>query len=307
MTANTILETRGLTIAFGGLVAVRDVDLKVAAGEIHGVIGPNGSGKTTLLNAVSGIYRPTRGEIRLGGLANGLGSERADGKSPAALVRLGVARTFQNIRLFPTLSVLENVKVATYSRTRSSLLGIFAATRGVVAEEARVESAAREALAFVGLADLAGARPGDLPYGKQRLVEIARALVAEPRLLLLDEPAAGMSLDEKRRLADLVRTLNRESGIAVLVIEHDMRVISGLCHQVTALNFGEVIARGTPAEVRAHPRVVEAYLGSGGAGRSHRRRPASATERVEARVDIAADPAGILPVSEGGARDAVAV
>ena len=264
-----LLETRGLTIAFGGLVAVRDVDLTVDPGEVHGVIGPNGSGKTTLLNAVSGIYRPTRGEIRLVG-------ERIDSRGPAALVRRGIARTFQNIRLFPTLSVIDNVKVATYSRTRAGLFGILAALRGVAVEESRVESAAREALALVGLAGRADDLPGDLPYGQQRLVEIARALVSEPKLLLLDEPAAGMSLDEKRRLADLVRTVNRERGIAVLVIEHDMRVISGVCQRVTALNFGEVIARGTPDEVRAHPRVVEAYLGSRGAGRASGRRSGDA-------------------------------
>jgi branched-chain amino acid transport system ATP-binding protein len=261
---SALLQTSGLTMAFGGLVAVRDVDLAVCPGEVRGVIGPNGSGKTTLLNLVSGIYRPTSGEIRLAG-------ERVDGQRPAALVRRGVARTFQNIRLFPRLSVLENVKVARYARTRAGLLGTFLGTRAAVSEERRVEEDALAALEFVGLADRRGSLPGDLPYGQQRLVEIARALATEPRLLLLDEPAAGMSLAEKRELVGLVQVVNAERGAAVIVIEHDMRVVSGLCHRVTVLNFGQTIAEGTPREVRDDPAVVEAYLGRGrsrGVGRN---------------------------------------
>ncbi len=250
----SLLSASGLTIAFGGLVAVRSVDLSVADGEIRGIIGPNGSGKTTLLNLVSGIYRPTAGHLQMAG-------ERVDGCSPSTRVQRGIARTFQNIRLFPRLTVLDNVKVAKYSRTRAGLLGTFLQTGGTVEEERRIEKQALEALAFVGLAGRAGDFPGDLPYGQQRLVEIARALATEPRLLLLDEPAAGMSLAEKQRLVRLVRALNRERGITVIVIEHDMRIISGLCHQVTVLNFGEIIAEGTPQEVRDNPAVIEAYLG----------------------------------------------
>ncbi len=249
-----LLTASGLTIAFGGLVAVRAVDLSVAEGEIRGIIGPNGSGKTTLLNLVSGIYHPTAGHLLLAG-------ERVDGLSPSARVHKGIARTFQNIRLFPRLTVLDNVKVAKYSRTRSGLVGTFVQSGATVEEERHIEKQALEALAFVGLAHRARDLPGDLPYGQQRLIEIARALATEPRLLLLDEPAAGMSLAEKQRLAQLVRALNQERGITIMVIEHDMRIISGLCHQVTVLNFGEVIAEGTPQQVRDNPAVIEAYLG----------------------------------------------
>ncbi|MHB8991264.1 MAG: branched-chain amino acid ABC transporter ATP-binding protein/permease, partial [Chloroflexota bacterium] len=253
-TQNRVLATKGLTIAFGGLVAVNRVELAVAEGEIRGIIGPNGSGKTTMLNLISGIYRPTDGQILLAG-------GRVDGSIPSVLVQKGIARTFQNIRLFPRLTVLDNVKVAQYCRTRSGLAGTFLHTSRTVAEERLIERKALEALGFVGLATRAGDLPGDLPYGQQRLVEVARALATEPRLLLLDEPAAGMSLAEKQRMVQLVRTINRERGITVIVIEHDMRIIAGLCHQVTVLNFGQVIAEGTPQEVRDNPAVIEAYLG----------------------------------------------
>ncbi|MHB1131429.1 MAG: ABC transporter ATP-binding protein [Chloroflexota bacterium] len=255
---SALLETNALAKTFGGLVAVRELNLRVAEGEVRGIIGPNGSGKTTVLNLVSGIYRPTGGAIHLAG-------RRVDGQSPASLVRRGVARTFQNIRLFPHLSALDNVKVAQYSRTGAGLLSGFLGLPGAAAEERRVEAAARCELAFVGLEKQSDCPPGDLPYGQQRLLEIARALATEPRLLLLDEPGAGMSLGEKQHLAQLVRVLNVERGITVIVIEHDMRLISGLCHQVTVLNFGETIAEGTPRQVRDDPCVVEAYLGRSGA------------------------------------------
>lgn len=246
-------------MSFGGLVAVRSVDLSVRSGEIHGVIGPNGSGKTTLLNLISGIYRPVSGQIHLDG-------RRVDGARSSTLVRLGVARTFQNIRLFQQLTVLQNVKVARYCRTSANLAGIFLAAGRAAREEHQVDLDAMAMLRFVGLEHRAGDKPGDLPYGEQRLLEIARALATDPKLLLLDEPAAGMSLVEKQKLVRLVRAINAERRITIIVIEHDMRVISGLCDAVTVLNFGEVIARGTPREVRGDEAVIEAYL-----GRSRRR------------------------------------
>ncbi|HEX2924301.1 MAG TPA: ABC transporter ATP-binding protein [Chloroflexota bacterium] len=230
------------------------VNLSVAQGEIHGIIGPNGSGKTTLLNLISGIYRPTSGEIHLAG-------ERVDGCGPTTLVHKGIARTFQNIRLFPKLTVLDNVKVAKFCNTHSGLGGTMLRTGNTVAEERRVEEEAVAALEFVGLAHRAADLPGDLPYGQQRLLEIARALCTNPKLLLLDEPAAGMSLGEKQRLVRLVQAINRDRGIAILVIEHDMRIISGLCDQVTVLNFGKTIAEGAPMVVRDNEAVIEAYLG----------------------------------------------
>ncbi|HEX9014925.1 MAG TPA: branched-chain amino acid ABC transporter ATP-binding protein/permease [Chloroflexota bacterium] len=254
-----LLRTEKLTMAFGGLVAVDSVSLAVARGEVRGIIGPNGSGKTTLLNLVSGIYRPVSGEIIFGG-------ERITREGPPRRVDGGIARTFQNIRLFPRLSVLENVKVARYCRTHSGIASILAGTPGSSREEREAEKYATAALEFVGLAHRALDLPGDLPYGQQRLLEIARALATEPRLLLLDEPAAGMSLEEKRHLVQLVRAINGEQGIAVIVIEHDMRIISGLCHQVTVLNFGKIIAEGSPDQVRGDAAVIEAYL-----GRSRRR------------------------------------
>ncbi|MGI5835074.1 MAG: ABC transporter permease subunit [Chloroflexota bacterium] len=258
-TQNPVLVTKRLTMTFGGLVAVRNVDLSIAEGSIHGLIGPNGSGKTTILNLVSGIYSPVAGEIILDG-------GRVDGLNPSILVSKGIARTFQNNRLFQQLTVLDNVKVASYRRSRAGLAGISLQTGRVVEEERRIEEEALKALQFMGLAQAANSLPGDLPYGKQRLVELARALASRPRLLLLDEPAAGMNMAEKQWLVRLVREINQKAEISVIVIEHDMKIISGLCHKVSVLNFGEVIAEGSPEEIRDDEAVIEAYL-----GRSRRR------------------------------------
>lgn len=250
-----------MTIAFGGLVAVDGVDLKVAPGEIWGIIGPNGSGKTTMLNLISGIYRPTGGEILLDG-------RRVEGASPSELVRLGIARTFQNLRLFPKMTVLDNVKVATYCRTRAGLGGIFLATGSTTAEERQVHEEATAMLEFMGLGTWAHSLPSDLSYGRRRLVEMARALATRPRLLLLDEPGAGMSQGEKEWLVELVQEIHAAGNMSIIVIEHDMKLISGLCQQVTVLNYGKVIAQGTPDEVREDQAVIEAYLGR---GRAHAR------------------------------------
>lgn len=254
-----VVTTEKLTKAFGGLYAVHEVDFAVEEGHIHGVIGPNGSGKTTMLNTISGIYHPTGGRVYFRG-------ERVDGLSPNRLVAKGIARTFQNIRLFPRLTVLDNVMVGQYCRTKAGLWQILVRSQLMRDEEKRSRERAMEALSFVGLAERASIYPSDLPYGQQRLVEIARALATEPRLLLLDEPSAGMNITEKRNLARLVARARLERSLSVIVIEHDMRLISGLCDRVTVLNFGNKIAEGTPAEVRSNKDVIEAYLGRGRSG-----------------------------------------
>ncbi len=251
-----IITAEKLTKTFGGVYAVHEVDFSVENGHIHGVIGPNGSGKTTMLNTISGIYRPTAGRIDFRG-------ERVDGLRPDKLVEKGIARTFQNIRLFPRLSIVENVMVGQYCRTKAGLLQILLQSKGMVEEEIRAAERAKAALDFVGLGERAKSLPGDLPYGQQRLVEIARALATEPKLLLLDEPSAGMNLTEKRNLARLIARVKADKAISVIVIEHDIRLISGLCDRVTVLNFGRKIAEGTPSEIRSNREVIEAYLGRG--------------------------------------------
>lgn len=256
-----MLELQGLTKRFGGLLAVDGVTLTMGAAEIHGLIGPNGSGKSTSLNLISGLYVPTAGRIRLGG-------QEVTGLTAAERTQLGLARTFQNIRLFPQLSVLQNVMVGRTPRTSAGLLAVLFRTPAMRAEEAAIEQAAREALAVVGLEGRANDLPGDLPYGQKRLVEIARALATEPRVLLLDEPAAGMNPREKQDLLALVKRLNRERGLPVVLVEHDMGVVMNACERITVLNFGACIATGTPDEVRRNPAVIEAYLGKGGGARA---------------------------------------
>jgi len=254
--AGIILQTENLTMHFGGLAAVSGLDLEVEAGEIRGIIGPNGSGKTTTINLVSGLYRPTTGSIRLAG-------ERVEGLPPYMLVQRGIARTFQNIRLFPSLPVLANVMVGQFCRTRAGLLATLVGARPARREEEEAAAQALATLEFLGLGGLAAAFPQDLPYGQRRLVEIARALVSRPRLLLLDEPAAGLSSQEKESLMEALRRINREMGLTLIIIEHDLGVIGDLCHTVTVLNSGVKIAEGPLSAVREDPAVVEAYLGRG--------------------------------------------
>jgi branched-chain amino acid transport system ATP-binding protein len=227
----SLLEVRDLSVRFGGLRAVTGVSLAVNPGEILSIIGPNGAGKTTIFNVVTGLYRPTAGEVRLGGRA-------ITTLAPHARAALGIARTFQNIRLFRDLTVRENVRVARYCRTRSGLL------------------------AEVGLADKAGELARALPYGDQKRVELARALAMEPTVLLLDEPAAGMSAAEADELMALIRTL-RGRGLAILLVEHHIRVVMGVSDRVAVLNHGERIAEGAPEAVRRDPAVIAAYLGEG--------------------------------------------
>lgn len=248
------LELKGVSKCFGGLAAVSELDFAIQKGEIHGLIGPNGSGKSTTLNLISGLYVATKGQVFFMGkdITHVQTSDRT---------ALGIARTFQNIRLFRKMTVLENVMVSRYCRTRSGLLSVFLRLPRERKEERQAEADAMQALAVAGMEDYAAALPGDLPYGKQRLVEIARAMATGPSMLLLDEPAAGMNPTEKRDLLTLVRRLNSDHGQTVLLVEHDMDVVMNGCQRITVLNFGARIADGTASEVRQSPAVVEAYLG----------------------------------------------
>ncbi len=249
------IELTGITKMFGGLAAVSTLDMTVSKGEIHGLIGPNGSGKSTTLNLISGQYIATSGAIKLG-------DQEITNVAPAERTAMGVARTFQNIRLFRRLSVLDNVMVSRYARTRSGLLPVFLRLRSERREEVQAREDAMEALRVVGMEARAAALPGDLPYGQQRLVEIARALATEPQVLLLDEPAAGMNPTEKRDLRGLIARLNGEHRLTILLIEHDMDLVMKACGRITVLNFGAKIGEGTADEVRANPEVIQAYLGS---------------------------------------------
>lgn len=251
----SLLSVRGLTKEFGGLAALTDVDVTVEEGEIHGLIGPNGAGKTTMFNLVTGVLEPTFGVIELDG-------KSTVGKRPHQITRAGVARTFQNIRLFGAMTALENVMVGLDAHHKTGILGAIVRSSTCRREEREGEERAFDLLEQVGITRLANQTARNLSYGDQRRVEIARALATGPKLLLLDEPTAGMNPVEKASLIDVVRRI-RSSGITILLIEHDMKVVMGVCDPITVLDFGQKIAEGTPEEVRGNQRVVEAYLGTG--------------------------------------------
>ncbi len=251
---NALLDARDVTIRFGGLTAVSHFNLAIQPRELVGLIGPNGAGKTTVFNMLTGVYKPSEGEIFVGGVST------HDFK-PYQITALGVARTFQNIRLFKELSVLDNVKIGGHIHYKySAAAAVLKTNRFHDAEEA-AEHDAIELLKIFGLEDRADYYAKNLPYGDQRRLEIARALSAQPKLLLLDEPAAGLNDRETRDLLQTIRDIHQRFAIAILVIEHNMELVMELCERIIVLNFGKTIAQGTPAEVRANPVVIEAYLG----------------------------------------------
>ena len=249
-----MLDINGLSISFGGLHAVDDFNVTIEEGQLYGLIGPNGAGKTTVFNLLTGVYKPTEGVIRLNG-------QDITGKSTVEINRAGVARTFQNIRLFKEMPVLDNVKVGFHNQHQySTLTGILRLPK-YWKVEAEMNEKAIEILKVVDLDKEANTLAGNLPYGKQRKLEIARALATDPKLLLLDEPAAGMNPNETEELMQTIRFVRDHYKMTILLIEHDMKLVSGICEELTVLNFGRVLAQGPTAEVLKDPAVITAYLG----------------------------------------------
>lgn len=254
----TLLRVHNMAHDFGGLRAVQNYNLEIDLGQIRGLIGPNGAGKTTIFNLITGIYKPTEGEVQLNGRKiNGLPSHK--------IASLGISRTFQNLLLWRHMTVLDHVKMAHYSQIRYGLIGAFFGTPGRHREEAEIEERSHGLLDMMGIRHLSDQVVLNLPYGAQRRVEMARALATDPRILLLDEPTAGMNPEELVQIMEIIRRVHDELGVAILLIEHRMKVVIELCEKIQTLHFGEVIAEGTPEEIMNNPRVIDAYLGKEGA------------------------------------------